>query len=452
MQLKLHMVTIEDLMPQEHFLRKLEAALDLSFVYEETSPLYSRKYGRPPIDPVVLVKYLLVGFLYGIPSERQIEQRVQTDVALRWYLGLDLFDRVPDHSTISQLRRRKPSFRKVFRRLFEEVVRQCVAAGLVSGRLAVTDSTHVKANASQASEELVEMPEEAGVYWERLDAYEEEGLEELERRTGKRRKKRTKQIKRDNRRSKKRVSRTDPESGHMKRPGKPEGPHYLSHQTLDGDYGIITGLTGTPGDVYDSVPYLDQLEHIHQSVIPIQAAAADSAYDFPLAHRVLEEHGIDFYVRPQAVYDRTQVEFKRDAFRYDQEKDRYICPNGKTLRAKRLYRSDSGLFWEYWAEREDCRACPLREKCLSANDRQGARKLSDSYFKPSVQRHLSRWKEPDYKQALKQRQIWCEGTFAIQKRCHNLTRVLRRGLEAAEDHCLLSATALNLRRMIWAIT
>ena len=452
MQLKLHMVTIEDLMPQEHFLRKLEAALDLSFVYEETSPLYSRKYGRPPIDPVVLVKYLLVGFLYGIPSERQIEQRVQTDVALRWYLGLDLFDRVPDHSTISQLRRRKPSFRKVFRRLFEEVVRQCVAAGLVSGRLAVTDSTHVKANASQASEELVEMPEEAGVYWERLDAYEEEGLEELERRTGKRRKKRTKQIKRDNRRSKKRVSRTDPESGHMKRPGKPEGPHYLSHQTLDGDYGIITGLTVTPGDVYDSVPYLDQLEHIHQSVIPIQAAAADSAYDFPLAHRVLEEHGIDFYVRPQAVYDRTQVEFKRDAFRYDQEKDRYICPNGKTLRAKRLYRSDSGLFWEYWAEREDCRACPLREKCLSANDRQGARKLSDSYFKPSVQLHLSRWKEPDYKQALKQRQIWCEGTFAIQKRCHNLTRVLRRGLEAAEDHCLLSATALNLRRMIWAIT
>ena len=452
MQLKLHMVTIEDLMPQEHFLRKLEAALDLSFVYEETSPLYSRKYGRPPIDPVVLVKYLLVGFLYGIPSERQIEQRVQTDVALRWYLGLDLFDRVPDHSTISQLRRRKPSFRKVFRRLFEEVVRQCVAAGLVSGRLAVTDSTHVKANASQASEELVEMPEEAGVYWERLDAYEEEGLEELERRTGKRRKKRTKQIKRDNRRSKKRVSRTDPESGHMKRPGKPEGPHYLSHQTLDGDYGIITGLTVTPGDVYDSVPYLDQLEHIHQSVIPIQAAAADSAYDFPLAHRVLEEHGIDFYVRPQAVYDRTQVEFKRDAVRDDQEKDGYICPNGKTLRAKRLYRSDSGLFWEYWAEREDCRACPLREKCLSANDRQGARKLSDSYFKPSVQRHLSRWKEPDYKQALKQRQIWCEGTFAIQKRCHNLTRVLRRGLEAAEDHCLLSATALNLRRMIWAIT
>ena len=106
MQLAMHMVTIEDLMPQQHFLRKLEATLDLSFVYEETARLYSRKFGRPPIDPVVIVKYLLVGFLYGIPSERQIEQRIQTDIALRWYLGLDLFDRVPDHSTVSQLRRR----------------------------------------------------------------------------------------------------------------------------------------------------------------------------------------------------------------------------------------------------------------------------------------------------------------------------------------------------------
>lgn len=94
--------------------------MDLSFVYEETAKLYSHRYGRPPYDPVVMVEYLLVGYLYGIPSERQIEQHIQTDVALRWYLSLDLFDRVPDHSTISQLRRRKPSFRKVFRRLFEK--------------------------------------------------------------------------------------------------------------------------------------------------------------------------------------------------------------------------------------------------------------------------------------------------------------------------------------------
>ena len=448
MQLAMHMVTIEDLMPQGHFLRKLEAALDLSFVYEETAPLYSKKYGRPAIDPVVIVKYLLVGFLYGIPSERQIERRVQTDIALRWYLGLDLFDRVPDHSTISQLRRRKPSFRKVFRRLFEEVVGQCVEKGLVSGRVVGADSTHVRANASRASEELVEVAEEAGVYWERLDDYEEEGLEELERRTGKRRKKRTKQIKRDNRRSHKRVSRTNPEAGHLKRPGKPEGPHYLAHQAVDSDYGIIVGQAVTAGDVNDSVPFFGLIEHIHENVVPIQAATADAAYDFPLAHRVLGELGIDFFVRPQKTAARVSVQFTRDDFYRDENRDVYLCPIGKELCLRRLARSASGLFWEYQADKRDCALCPLREKCLRESDKRGARKVSVSYFAADRQRNLKRSHEPAYREALKLRQVWCEGSFSAQKREHNLVRVLRRGLEAAEDHCLLSATALNLKRMI----
>lgn len=448
MQLKYHMVTIEDLVPEGHFLRKLEAALELSFVYEETAHLYSRKTGRPPIDPVVLVKYLLVGYLYGIPSERQIEARCADSNAFRWYLGIDLDERVPDHSTISQLRRRKPAFRRVFRRLFEEVVAQCIEKGLASGRVVGTDSTHVKANASRTSEELVEMPEAPGAYWERLDAYEEEGLEELERKTGKRRKKRTRQVKKDSRRSHKRVSRTDPESGHLKRPGKPQGPHYLSHQTVDCDHGVILGVTVTPGNVHDSVPYLGHLEHIHRNVLPIRTATADAAYDFPLAHRELEKFGITFCVRPQPFADRTELEFKRDAFAYDEERDRYICPNGKELRIKGLQRSASSVYWEYWADRTDCRTCPLRAKCLSEKDKRGARKLLDTYFRPTVRKNLARQHESDYLDALRKRQVWCEGTFAAQKWGHNLTRVLRRGLDAAEDHCLLSATALNLKRML----
>ena len=105
MQLKYHMITIEDLVPKDHLLRKVEAMLDLSLVYEETAHLYNRRYGRPAIDPVILVKYLLLGYLYGIPSERQIEERCKDSNAFRWYLGIDLDERVPDHSTISQLRR-----------------------------------------------------------------------------------------------------------------------------------------------------------------------------------------------------------------------------------------------------------------------------------------------------------------------------------------------------------
>ncbi len=235
---------------------------------------------------------------------------------------------------------------------------------------------------------------------------------------------------------------------YMKRPGKPNGFYYLSHQTTDSDHGIITAVTVTPGDVHDSQPYLQQLEYVHKNVVPIKAAAADSAYDFPLAHRVLEEMGIGFFVVPQPARDRTKAELKRDVFTYDEQQDVYVCPNGKVLRRKRLYRSVSGLFWEYWAEKKDCCSCPLRQKCLNETDKAGARKLQDSYFKPVVQQHFSsRW-QPEYREALKQRQIWCEGTFAAQKWGHNLTRVLRRGLEVAEDHCLLSAAALNLKRMI----
>lgn len=311
-----------------------------------------------------------------------------------------------------------------------------------------TDSTHVRANASRASEELVEITEAPGVYWERLDDYEEEGLEELERRTGKRRKKRVKQLKRDNRRSHKRVSRTDPEAGHLKRPGKPEGPYYLAHQAVDSDYGIIVGQTVTAGDVNDSVPFLGLIEHIHENVVPIQAATADAAYDFPLAHRALGELGIGFFVRPQKTTARVSVQFTRDDFYRDENRDVYLCPGGKELRLRRLARSASGLFWEYQADKRDCALCPLRDKCLQESDKRGARKVSVSYFAADRQRNLKRRHEPAYGEALKLRQVWCEGSFSAQKREHNLARVLRRGLEAAEDHCLLSAVAMNLKRMI----
>lgn len=441
------MVTLEELVPAGHFLRKLESALDLSFVREASAAFYSKRYGRPPIDPVVMVKYVLVGYLYGIPSERQIEQRIQTDVALRWYLGLDLFDSVPDHSTISQLRRRKPSFRKLFKRLFLEVVGQCVSAGLVRGKLITTDSTHVKAYASRASEYLKDVDPEPGAYWERLDGYEEEALEELKVKTGKRRGTRVKQIMKDSR-PQKQVSRTDPDAGMLTRPGKPRGMHYLSHQSVDTDHGIILDVAVTSGETGDTVPYLAQIERIHREIVPIQMATADSIYDFALAHQVLGEHGISFFVRPKTEQAQATEKYTRNLFAYDQVQDRYVCPAGKALTLRNVTRSAHGVGWLYRAEKKDCQSCPYRGDCLSKSRAKGGRELTRSFFAPAEARNKSRLDTAEYQQALKKRQIWSEGTFAAQKWGHNLTRVLRRGLEAAEDHCLLSATALNLKRMI----
>lgn len=140
-QIKFHTLTIENLVPEEHFLRKLDRLVDFSFIYEETKEYYCHHNGRPSVDPVILVKYLLVGYLYGIESERRMEKEIQVNMAYRWFLGLDLDERVPDHSTISQNRRRRFGGEKLFRRLFEHILRLCMEKGLVEGKLILTDST-----------------------------------------------------------------------------------------------------------------------------------------------------------------------------------------------------------------------------------------------------------------------------------------------------------------------
>ena len=144
----------------------------------------------------------------------------------------------------------------------------------------------------------------------------------------------------------------------------------------------------------------------------------------------------------------SRVTHQPDAFHYDKEQDIYICPNGKTLRLTFLLRGPSGLSLQYHPDKQDCLACPLREQCMTG--RQQVRKVEHSYFCPSVEKNFASQNKPEYKNALRKRQIWCEGTFAAQKRGHNLKYLFRRGLEAAEDHCLLSATAMNLKRMIQA--
>ena len=171
-QIKMHCVTIEDLVPEDHFLRKLAALVDFSFIYPEVHGLYCHNNGRPSIDPVMLIKYLLIGFLYGIESERRIEQEIRVNMAYRWFLGLDIDDNVPDHSTISQNRKRRFNGENLYRKLFERSLAMCIDKGLVDGKLILTDSTHVKANASKKTECKITVEKEAAWYMERLDKYE----------------------------------------------------------------------------------------------------------------------------------------------------------------------------------------------------------------------------------------------------------------------------------------
>ena len=179
-QLEMYCYTIEDLVPEDNEFRKIAALIDFSFIYDEVRHLYSVNMGRPSIDPIVLVKYLLIGFLKGIASERQIEQEIRLNNAYRWFLGIGLFARVPDHSTISQLRRRKLNGTDLFRKIFERILWVCMENGLVDGKLVLTDSTHVKANASKKSEIKVQVEKQGLAYWKRLNEYEEAERRALE--------------------------------------------------------------------------------------------------------------------------------------------------------------------------------------------------------------------------------------------------------------------------------
>lgn len=445
-QIKFHMVTIEDLVPEDHFVRKLDRVVDFSFIYEEISGYYCENNGRPCVDPVILIKYLLIGFLFGIESERRIEQEIQVNMAYRWFLGLDLDERVPDHSTISQNRRRRFQGEGVFRRLFERIVRQCMEKGLVEGRILLTDSTHVKANASYKKNIKVLAERETTDYMERLDLYEAQERMRLEtscaikaQRKGRRKK--------EERKVERTVSTTDPDAGMMRRPGKPEGMHYLSHQSLDAAHGIVVDVAVTPGNGNDSEPYLGRIEYIRDHLgLDIKAAGADSAYGTSLICQAMEDMGIRLYTPGATGGVSYKVEFRREDFRYEQQKDCFICPAGKELPLRSLEREHYNICRTYRADRKDCRCCPMLSRCVSDSHR--SRTVRKNIFEDAVKRMRERDGTPFHQHILNLRQIWCEGSFAAQKSMHNLRRLFRRGLGAAEEHCLLSAMALNLKRMV----
>ena len=322
-QMKMAFVTLDELMPETHFLRELDRLVSFDFIYDKVSDLYSST-GRPSVDPVVLIKMLLIGYLYGIDSERRLEQEITVNIAYRWFLGIDLDERVPDHSTISQLRRRKFDGTSVFRDVFDEIVRKCIETGLVSGKLLMTDSTHIRANANHEMREIIEVPDTPTEYMQKLDreAYELGLIKEpIEYDTSK-----TKSVTK---------SSTDPECGMMKRPGKPVGFHYLDHQTCDAENGIITDVYVTAGNEHDSTPHTQRLEYqIDKFEMKTEAICADASYDSGEVHNAMLNRNIKTFIpeRTRSGTPNYEPAFDPKVFTYDEEQDIYVCPAGKVLR------------------------------------------------------------------------------------------------------------------------
>ena len=434
-QMKMAFVTLDELMPETHFLRELDRLVSFDFIYDKVSDLYSST-GRPSVDPVVLIKMLLIGYLYGIDSERRLEQEITVNIAYRWFLGIDLDERVPDHSTISQLRRRKFDGTSVFRDVFDEIVRKCIETGLVSGKLLMTDSTHIRANANHEMREIIEVPDTPTEYMQKLDrgAYELGLIKEpIEYDTSK-----TKSVTK---------SSTDPECGMMKRPGKPVGFHYLDHQTCDAENGIITDVYVTAGNEHDSTPHTQRLEYqIDKFEMKTEAICADASYDSGEVHNAMLNRNIKTFIpeRTRSGTPNYEPAFDPKVFTYDEERDIYVCPAGKVLRYSGYRKKDRRK--RYTAKKADCLSCQYREQCNghTKNPRMIDRTLHEKAR--SIQRQNI--DTPEYRAAMRLRKIWCEGNFSHQKANHNLTRTRKRGIERVTEQCLLSACALNLKRLV----
>lgn len=436
-QQELEMVTLEMLVPGDHLLRKIEAAVDFEFIRSKVAHLYCADNGRPALDPVVMFKLLLVGYLFGVRSERQLMREVQVNVAYRWFAGFRLTDKVPDASTFSQNRRRRYSDTTVYQEIFDEIVRQAIGHGMVDGRVLYTDSTHLKANANKNKFDLVQVQQTPSAYLGALDA----AVDTDRAVQGKKPLKRddddapppSKEVKR---------SRTDPDSGFMVRDDKPRGFFYLDHRTVDAKHAIITDTHVTPASVHDSQPYLARLDHQRERFgLQVQAVGLDAGYFTPAICQGLEARGIAGVMGYRTPNHKPGTFYKRQ-YAYDRYRDEYVCPAGQAL----AYSTTSRVgYREYKSDPAICRRCELRAQCTSSAN--AVKVVVRHVWEWAKERVDARRLTEEGKRLYARRKETVERSFADAKQLHGHRYARMRGLRKVAEQCLLAAAAQNIKKI-----
>ncbi len=453
-------VSLEDLVPKDNFYRRLEATLDLSFVRDLVKDCYAPS-GRPGVDPRVFFGLQLVMFFEGVRSERELMRIAADRLSVRWYLGYDLHEPLPDHSSLTRIRERYGL--KVFRRFFERVVEECVEAGLVWGEELYFDATKVDANASLDSiaprfavethlDGLFEDDEPAAASEPDaiLPSADDEGLRtenaaksDWISRTGRQRRevkgvwyKRTADFL---------ASETDPDSSPMKRRGS-KGSHlgYHAHYVVDGGKArVILNVLVTPFEVTENAPMLDLLwRSAFRWRLRPRRVTGDTAYGTTENIAAVERAGIRAYV-PLTGAGKTRPYFSKEEFAYDAERDLYKCPAGETLlprtdnKARHLtvYKPDAGT----------CEACELRPRCTENKTGRQVLRYYDEAYVDRVRAYRGTF---PYEKALRKRRVWVEPLFGEAKDWHGLRRFRLRRLEKVNAEALLTAAGQNVKRLM----
>jgi len=468
----LHTFRLEDLVPADNFYRHVEQCLDLRFVRDLVCGCYAAR-GRPSIDPIVFFKLQLIAFFEGIRSERQLMATVNVNLAHRWFIGYDLTESVPDHSSLSKIRERYGL--ATFQRFFEQIVERCIQAGLVWGEELYFDSTKVQANAAidgliprveweaqqhlqvlfeaqantaakvaEPEAPLTESPSLQQPIEPATDSPVPQNAYDLvtkyngARLTGVRKPA-------SERLTDQQVCPTDPDAAPMKPSGGGAAVMgYSDHYVVDGgQHRIILSALVTPASIMDNTPLLDLVRWVcaRWPVHPKQATG-DTKYGTVPNIVGLEQMGIRAYVPITDLSHRTKF-YPAERFQYQAEPDHYVCPQGQPLGVYSRRQSEQVIV--YAAEPAVCNACPAKAECT---DSQSGRHIFRSFFQEYLDRVKAYHETEAYQKAMRKRALWTEPLFGEAKQYHRLSRFRLRGLFKVNIEGVLIAAGQNLKRLL----
>jgi transposase len=420
---------LEKHIPEDHLLRQIDQFLDFDQIRQHLQPFYSTT-GRPSIDPELMIRMLLVGYCYGIRSERRLCEEVNFNLAYRWFCRLGLESDVPDHSSFSKNRHGRFRDAEMFRYVFEQVLKRCIDADLVKGEGFAVDASIVKADASR------QRHREDDDDWGNGRAVREY-IEALET---------------DNVPTTRKLSPTDPAASYTAAPGGPAFYAYSTNYLIDTDHGIIMDVEpSTANRTPEAETTKTMIERVEGRFgIKPQRLIGDTAYGTAtMLNWIVEQKQIEPHTPVWEKAERQDGTYGRSDFIWDAEADCYRCPAGKLLQRyrRKFKKKRTGINKDnhirYSATRHDCDACEHKPQCCPNVP---CRKVTRSRYESSRDVARAVAQTPAYKKTRRQRKK-VEMLFAHMKRILKLDRLRLRGMSGAHDEFLLTATVQNLRRM-----
>lgn len=437
---QVQMFCMDDMVPKEHLLRLIDKAIDWNFIYRLVEDKYSSDMGRPSMDPVMLIKIPFIQYLYGIKSMRQTIKEIEVNVAYRWFLGLEMMDKVPHFSTFGKNYTRRFKDTDLFEQIFSHILEQCYKFKFVDPSEVFVDGTHVKASANSKKMQRRIAKEEALFYEELLKKEinkdrEEHGKKPLKDKDddnlppsggGSGKEKETKE------------STSDPESGWFRK-GEHKNVFAYGIQTACDKNGWILGYTVNPGNLHDSRTFKELYDKIKD--IGIETLVADAGYKTPAIAKLLIDDGI----RPLLPYKRPMTKdgfFKKYEYIYDEYYDCYICPGDQILRYSTTNRDG---YREYKSCGMLCAECAYLKQCTLSSEH--VKVVTKHVWEPYIEicediRHTLGMKE-----LYSKRKETIERIFGTAKENHGFRYTQMKGKARMEMKVGLTFASMNLKKL-----